>query len=156
MTSPALKFCPSTNCRDRRNTTIAVLAFKAMSSCHNSVLPRSVNTLKPKFANDLEQSEIKGSYLLDRHWNHTVVVMKRLEYLYGANNIILTYPSFMRDSPSMRVLNFLLAPSSFNNATTATGSVALSRPPSKSPVLQLQSYGNIFCSVTTIHFQALV
>ncbi|KAG0575637.1 hypothetical protein KC19_5G019300, partial [Ceratodon purpureus] len=81
MTSPALNFCPSTICRYRRNTTIAV-------------------------------------------------------------------PSFMRDSPSIRVLNFLLAPNSFNNATTATGSVALSRPPSKSPVLQFQSYGNIL-TITT-------
>uniref|UniRef100_A0A0A9F8N3 Uncharacterized protein n=1 Tax=Arundo donax TaxID=35708 RepID=A0A0A9F8N3_ARUDO len=41
----------------------------------------------------------------------------------------------------MIVLSFLLAPSSFSSATTATGSVALSNPPSNNDVFQLQSYG---------------
>lgn len=46
------------------------------------------------------------------------------------------YPSFINDSPSIIVLSFLLAPSSFSNATTATGSVALSSPPSNNDVFQ--------------------
>ena len=36
----------------------------------------------------------------------------------------IAVPSFIKDYPSTRVLNRTLAPNSFNNATTATGSVA--------------------------------
>jgi len=59
----------------------------------------------------------------------------------------IKYPSFIRDSPSIIVLNFLLAPSSFNRATTATGSVALRSPPSNKEVVQLQLYGKMSCSI---------
>ena len=41
----------------------------------------------------------------------------------SAKNTIAV-PSFIKDSPSMRVLNLTLAPSSLSSATTATGSVA--------------------------------
>ncbi len=41
----------------------------------------------------------------------------------------MAVPSFKSDSPSIKVPNFLLAPSSFNKATTATGSVALTIAP---------------------------
>lgn len=47
----------------------------------------------------------------------------------------------MEDSPSIMVLNFLLAPSSFSKATTATGSVALSSAPSNNESFQPQLYG---------------
>lgn len=57
------------------------------------------------------------------------------------------YPSFIKDSPSMMVLSFLLAPSSFRRATTATGSVALRSPPSNNDVFQLQSYGKVSCRI---------
>jgi hypothetical protein len=36
----------------------------------------------------------------------------------------IAVPSFSKDSPSTKVLNLTLAPSSFSKATTATGSVA--------------------------------
>jgi hypothetical protein len=38
-------------------------------------------------------------------------------------------PSFNNDYPYIKVLNLKLAPSYFNNATTATGSVAESTHP---------------------------
>jgi hypothetical protein len=57
------------------------------------------------------------------------------------------YPSFIKDSPSIIVLSFLLAPRSFNRATTATGSVALRSPPSNNDVFQLQLYGKVSCSI---------
>lgn len=60
------------------------------------------------------------------------------------------YPSFIKDSPSIIVFSFLLAPRSFNKATTATGSVALRSPPSNSDVFQLQLYGKVSCSVTRV------
>ena len=41
----------------------------------------------------------------------------------------IAVPSFIKDSPSTRVLNLTLAPNSFNKATTATGSVALKTHP---------------------------
>ena len=42
-------------------------------------------------------------------------------------------------------IQFLASASSFNKATTATGSVALSRPPSNNDIFQFQSYGNRKC-----------
>jgi hypothetical protein len=53
------------------------------------------------------------------------------------------------------VLSFLLAPNSFNNATTATGSVALRRPPSSKAVLQFQSYGKIRCPPANVNKVAI-
>lgn len=53
-------------------------------------------------------------------------------------HISINYPSFIKDSPSIMVPNFLLAPSSLRRATTATGSVALRSPPSNNDVCQLQ------------------
>ena len=41
----------------------------------------------------------------------------------------IAVPSLSKDSPSIMVPSFLLAPSSFNRATTATGSVALTTAP---------------------------
>jgi hypothetical protein len=45
----------------------------------------------------------------------------------------------------MIVLSFLLAPSSLSRATTATGLVALSSPPSNKDVFQFQLYGKANC-----------
>ena len=59
--------------------------------------------------------------------------------------VTVVYPSFIKDSPSIIVLSFLLAPRSFRRATTATGSVALSSPPNKKDVFQLQLYGKVSC-----------
>lgn len=42
----------------------------------------------------------------------------------STRNTTYAVPSLNKDSPSINVANFLLAPSSFNKATTATGSVA--------------------------------
>jgi hypothetical protein len=61
----------------------------------------------------------------------------------------VAYPSFIKDSPSIIVLSFLLAPRSFRRATTATGSVALSSPPNKKDVFQFQSYGKVSCAKLT-------
>ena len=42
----------------------------------------------------------------------------------------IAVPSFIKDYPSIKVLNLTLAPNSLSNATTATGSVAESTQPS--------------------------
>ena len=70
---------------------------------------------------------------------------------FEANLERCPYPSFINDSPSIMVLNFLLAPSSFRRATTATGSVALRRPPSNNDVFQLQLYGKISYSLLLLN-----
>ena len=50
----------------------------------------------------------------------------------------MAVPSFNKDSPSISVPSFLLAPNSFNNATTATGSVALAIAPNINAIVQPQ------------------
>ena len=55
----------------------------------------------------------------------------------------VAYLSFIKDSTSIIVLSFLLAPRSFRRATTATVSVALSSPLNKNYVFQFQSYGKV-------------
>ena len=54
-------------------------------------------------------------------------------------NKTMAVPSFKRDSPSIRVPSFLLAPNSFNRATTATGSVALTTTPNRKASFHPQS-----------------
>ena len=46
-------------------------------------------------------------------------------YLSITWKITIAVPSFNKDSPSTKVLNFSLTPTSLSKATTATGSVAL-------------------------------
>jgi 2',3'-cyclic-nucleotide 2'-phosphodiesterase (5'-nucleotidase family) len=57
-------------------------------------------------------------------------------------------PSFSKLSPSIRMDRLSTTPSSFNIATTATGSVADSIDPTMKDVAQSQPYGSTYLAVS--------
>ena len=64
-------------------------------------------------------------------------------------NATIAVPSFNNDSPSISVPSFLLAPKSFSNATTATGSVALTTAPKSMDDSQIKAPASLFHSDKT-------
>jgi hypothetical protein len=67
------------------------------------------------------------------------VVVYPLTKLIKSMKKTIAVPSFNKDYPSTRVLNFTLAPRSFRRATTATGSVAESTQPKAQASYQVKS-----------------
>jgi len=67
-------------------------------------------------------------------------------------NRTVAVPSLSRLSPSIKVLSFLEAPSSFSNATTATGSVADTIDPNtREPVNpELSFSGTMFSRIAAV------
>ena len=61
----------------------------------------------------------------------------------------MAVPSFKRDSPSIKVPSFLLAPRSLSKATTATGSVALTTAPNNIEDNQIKAPASEFHSDKT-------
>ncbi len=69
----------------------------------------------------------------------TTVACSPLTKLINSMKKTIAVPSFNSDYPSTSVLNFTLAPNSFNNATTATGSVAERTHPKAQASYQVSS-----------------
>lgn len=69
----------------------------------------------------------------------STVALYPLTRLMKSMKKTIAVPSLSSDSPSTRRLNCMLAPSSFNKATTATGSVADSTQPRVQASYQVRS-----------------